>query len=325
MAEPALAPLPDTGLAVSVVVCTWNRARVLPGALESLARQTAASDRYEIVIVDNASTDGTDVICRSFVEAHPGLHTTYVTERQPGLSHARNRGMAEAKGHVVTYIDDDAVATPELVDSVSAFFRTHADAVAVGGRVLATFEEDRPRWFNRFSASLFFSHYDPGARPFRYTRRRGYPIGCNMTIRADVLRRANGFDTRLGRLGANGIGAEEKALFSRLIEWDLPFYYDPAQVVHHLIDRSRTEPPYLRELALGLGRTHRLMYCGRTFSLPCTWHLMLTLAKLAAAAGLAVLYVCRGRPGVGWHLLWYRWLVLKGYVRGGPMRAGRAR
>jgi glycosyltransferase involved in cell wall biosynthesis len=297
---------------VSVIVCTFNREALLPGALESLARQTLDTTRYEIVIVNNNSTDLTDRMCRSFIEAHPELHTTYVTERQQGLSHARNRGMAEAKGRLLTYIDDDARATPEFLAKVVAFFQSHPDAAAAGGRVLATFEGDRPAWFNPFSASTFFSHYDRGNAPFRFTRRTGYPIGCNMTVCADVLRKANGFDTALGRRGKDAIGAEEKELFSRLIDWDAPVYYDPDQVVFHQIEPSRTERSSVRKLALGLGQTHRAMYCRSTFSAGCLWQLMLTLMKLAAAAGLALLYLARGRPQVSTHLVWYRWLVVKG-------------
>lgn len=141
MAEPDHPSRPDNGIAVSVIVCTFNRETLLPGALESLARQSADTSRYEIVIVNNNATDRTDRLCRTFVESHPTLNTTYVTEPRQGLSHARNRGIAEAKGRFITYIDDDAIATPEFVEKISAFFRRHEDAAAVGGRVLATFEE----------------------------------------------------------------------------------------------------------------------------------------------------------------------------------------
>lgn len=316
MAEPDHTPLPDTGVAVSVILCTFNRERYLPGALESLVRQTADPARHEIVIVNNASTDRTDAICRAFVAAHPERRITYVTERQQGLAHARNRGAAEASGRVLTYIDDDAVASPELIEKVQAFFHTHGDAAAVGGRVLAVFEGTPPGWLNRFSARLFFSHYDRGSAPFRYTRRGGYPIGCNMSLRADVLRRAHGFDTALGRRGTDAIGGEEKELFSRLLDWGLPFYYEPDQVVFHRIDTTRTDPQAARTLALGLGRSHRRMYCNGASRLACVAQVLLTGMKLVAAAGLAVLYLGRGRPEVSRHLLWYRWLVLKGMFVG---------
>ncbi len=301
---------------VSVIVCTFNREAVLPGALESLGRQTADPASYEIVIVNNNSTDGTDRLCRNFVETHPELNTAYFTELHTGLSHARNRGMAEANGRFLTYIDDDAIATPDFVEKISAFFRGHEDAAAVGGKVLAIFAGDRPGWFNRFSASALFSHYDRGNDLFRFTRRAGYPIGCNMTFRAEVLRQAGGFDTALGRREKVALGWEETELFSRLFAEDVPFYYDPAQVVFHRIDRSRTERPYLRRLALGSGQTQRTMYCKSAFSFRCIWQVLLTLMKLATAAGLAVLYLARGRPEVSRHLLWFRWTVLKGMFVG---------
>lgn len=314
MAEPDKTRVAGPGKVIlTVCICTYNREKFLPDALESIARQTARSADYELLIVNNNSTDDTDRICREFMERHPRLQTRYVVENQQGLSYARNRGIREARGLFLTYIDDDAVAEPDFAERIIRFFETHPGAVAVGGRVLARFEGERPDWFNPYSASLFFSHYDKGERPFRY-RGRDYPIGCNMSFRRVFFEQTGGFDTELGRKGKNGIGAEEKAVFARLIEEDLPYYYDPSQVVYHQIDEFRTQPPYTTKLARGLGTTHKKLYCKDGFGKECIRaHLMMWL-KLFAAVLLAVSYLIQGRPAVSSHLLWYRWTVLRGFL-----------
>ncbi len=298
---------------VSVVVCTYNREKFLPDCLRSLAAQQAAPATFEVLIVNNQSTDGTDDIARSFLRDHPHMQIRYMVEKKKGLSHARNRGLSESLGEVVTYIDDDAIATPGFVGHVQRFFAEHPDAAAVGGKVLARFEGPRPEWFNRYSASLFFSHYDPGDQPFRYGASE-YPIGCNMSIRRTILQQAGGFDPKLGRKGKGGVGAEEKALFRYLHQEELPCYFDPSQVVYHQIDKERTEPAYTRKLALGLGQTHRLMYCSKGLTWSCLGILLMSLLKFEGALALALGYWIRGKGAVARHLVWYRWMVLKGLL-----------
>ncbi len=300
---------------LSIIICTYNREKFLRDSLESIARQTADLAAYELVIVNNNSTDATDAICRNFLAQHPDLRATYVIEKQQGLSYARNRGIREAQGQFITYIDDDAIAEPEFVERILAFFHEHPEAVAVGGKVLARFESRPPAWNNPYSASLFFSHYDKGDRLFQYNG-KGYPIGCNMTFRRDFFDRHGAFDTELGRKGKGGLGGEEKELFGRLIRAGLPYYYDPRQVVHHQIDDFRQEYPYTHKLARGLGYSHRRLYCSHGFSWSCLRALLLILAKLGAAILLATGYLLRGRLAVSRHLIWYRWQVVKGFLVG---------
>ncbi len=300
-----------------MVVCTYNRAKFLPDCLQSLASQSAGYAAYEVVLVNNNSTDDTEAIALAFGEENPGLDFTCVVEPRQGLSFARNRGIALSKYPLITYIDDDAVASRTFVESIIAFFLKHPDACAAGGKVLARFEGMRPAWFNPYSASLFFSHYDPGDKLFRY-RGKGYPIGCNMSFQAAWLRGSGGFDTGLGRKGKGGVGAEEKALFQQLQKEGCPVYFDPGQVVEHQIDRERTRAPYTRRLALGLGQTHRKMYCAEGLSLACLRVFLVSLAKLAASAGLALGYLLSGRTSIATHLVWYRWMVLKGFFMESP-------
>ena len=200
---------------ISFVIATYNREKFLPDCLESLAQQTADRSDYEVVIVDNNSTDGTEEICRRFIDRHPDLDVSYYKEGKQGLSHARNRGIAEANGDLISFIDDDGIAEEGFAEELLRFFRQHPEATAVGGKIIPRFESGPPAWNNPYSSQVFFAHYDRGDDLFEY-RGKGYPFGCNMTIRKAFFSAYGDFDTHLGRKGKGGLGGEEKALFERM-------------------------------------------------------------------------------------------------------------
>lgn len=299
---------------LSVVICTYNREKFLRDSLDSIAQQTAAKAVFELIIVNNNSTDQTDEISRSFVAEHPNLQVRYVIEKQQGLSFARNRGIVEAKGRYITFIDDDAIAAPNFIEQILDFFHHHPEAIAVGGKVLAKFETEPPSWLNPYSASLYFSHYDKGDQLFQYEG-AAYPIGCNMTFRKHFFDEHGDFNTQLGRIGKNGLGGEEKAVFATIRAIGKPYYYDPEQVVQHQIDAFRIEKPYTTKLAVGLGQSHRKLYCSEGITWSCFRAFMLIILKFGAAFVLAAGYLLQGKPSVSRHLIQFRWLVLKGFLQ----------
>ncbi|MGD8380729.1 MAG: glycosyltransferase, partial [Syntrophobacterales bacterium] len=93
---------------ISVIVCTYNRAELLGGTLRTLCHQTLDTSEYEVIVVDNNSTDNTREVVDEFCRRSSNVR--YCFEPQQGLSHARNQGLQEAKGKYVAYIDDDARA-----------------------------------------------------------------------------------------------------------------------------------------------------------------------------------------------------------------------
>jgi len=307
---------PETGLggpALTLAVCTRDRAALLRGCLESLAQQDVDPARVELLVVDNASRDETAEVCRDVAGRRPGLRLRRVREPEPGLARARNRALAEARAPLVTFVDDDALASPGLARAVLAFFERVPGAAAVGGRVIPVFEEDPPPWYNRFSAPLFFSRHELGDRPFRHGR-RSYPVGCNMTLRRSRALGLGGFRTDLGRGAGAGLGAEEKELFARMHARGDALYHDPEQRVHHRIPAARTRPPRTTELARGLGRSQRRLYCARGTGPACLVAGIDMVARLGAATLLALGYALRGRPAVSRHLVWFRWQALRGFL-----------
>src|SRR6201990_120099 len=141
----------DTSFSISVVVCTYNRAKFIGMALDCLSRQTLSADRFEVLIIDNKSTDRTAVICHQFIADHPGLNIRYFLEENKGLSFARNRGMQEASAPIITFIDDDAEAVQGFLAAILGFMESHVSAIGVEGQVIPKYSESsEPSWMNSY-------------------------------------------------------------------------------------------------------------------------------------------------------------------------------
>ncbi len=134
---------------VSVVVCTRNRAASLDALLDTASRlRIPARTAWEVIIVDNGSTDETAEVVRR----HAGqLPIRRVEEPRIGLSHARNRGIAEARGRYLCWTDDDVRLDPDWLAGYVAAFDRHPDAAVFGGPILPQVEPPTPSWFARCS------------------------------------------------------------------------------------------------------------------------------------------------------------------------------
>jgi glucosyl-dolichyl phosphate glucuronosyltransferase len=214
---------------LSVIVCTYNRRDLLAGCLQSLAAQTLFPDRFDVLVVDNNSTDET----AAAVEGHRATVPTlrYVFEPVQGLSHARNRGATEARGTHLVYVDDDARLPPTYLSCVlETLERTQPDIL--GGPVYPFYTEAKPRWFK--------DHYEIR----HYAEASGFSTTCgvsgsNFVIRKDVLARLGGFDPSLGMRGAEQrFGEDRKVLetYRKVTPADAQrVYYDlDCVVLHHV-------------------------------------------------------------------------------------------
>ena len=179
---------------LSIAVCTRNREDVLPKCLESLVNQTASSGLFEVLIVDNNSTDDTKKIALDFCEKHSNFK--YVFEEKQGHSQARNRAIAEANGKYLAYIDDDAIADGKWVESILDCF-SQTDADAVGGPVQPFIETDKD--------SPFF--YDVRSHKFDCGNERkrmlppGFDFGfstCNVCFKRSLFNEVGLFSENFG-------------------------------------------------------------------------------------------------------------------------------
>jgi glycosyltransferase involved in cell wall biosynthesis len=140
-AEPSPIDIPT----VSVVICTNNRSAHLKKAIHSVLKQDISSSKYEIIVVDNASSDDTAEAVECF-ESEKTIR--YVYEKQLGLCNARNTGWQCARGRYVAYLDDDAIANPGWLSAIENAFIIEPDAGVVGGRVEPIWKGNRPLWLS---------------------------------------------------------------------------------------------------------------------------------------------------------------------------------
>ena len=234
---------------LSIVICTRNRIELLQRACESLAKQVQVEDSIEVIVIDNASSDGTsqwlaDVGAGTGREAPGLLGSRYRIrgEREPvsGLSRARNRGVRLARGEFVAFLDDDAWAEPEWADSLlRAFDEGGSDTACVGGPVLPDWGRPEPRWIQgsedlRGMLSILTDEREAGPLPIDR-----HLIGANIAFRKSALLRLGGFSEDLGRQGACLKSNEELELIRRLSSFGQQVRWDPRIRVHHRIHAER--------------------------------------------------------------------------------------
>ncbi len=243
----------------SVVVCTRNRALRLRATLHDLTRQTLGrSAKWEILVVDNASTDDTAAVASALGD---DPRVRYVYEPELGLSHARNRGAVEARGRVIIWIDDDVAIPDGWLDAWLAGIGAHPEASFFGGGIEVNFESPPPAWLLagwRWFGSLFAERSVPTAGvPIRADY---LPFGANFAVRTTVQRRVV-YDPALGRKAGGLVGGEETTLLKRLLDEGLEGRWVGGCALQHVIPPDRVEPTRLqrqiRENARVLGATPR--------------------------------------------------------------------
>jgi len=214
---------------LSVIICTYNRSDLLASCLRSLVDQTLENGRYEVIIVNNNSTDDTQEIIESFTSVYVNFRA--VVEMKQGLSHARNRGWREAHGEFVAYIDDDAKANPEWCERILyAFQNVLPQPVAVGGEIHPYYEVDPPDWFKD---ELEIRTCGTSAAFLKPPRARYGFSGSNMAVRKIIFSECGGFSPEYGMTEHIIRMGEDTEFFLRVYDLHPCFWYDPAILVYH--------------------------------------------------------------------------------------------
>jgi glycosyltransferase involved in cell wall biosynthesis len=230
---------------VSVVICTWNRARLLGQTLETLLRlRVPEGVTWEILVVNNNCTDDTDAVARQYEDRLP---LVLCHEPRPGKSNACNHAIARARGDYLLWTDDDVVVPADWLEENPKAFEEH-QAHLVFGKVLPWWETEPPSWYSDRFAGMF-ALFDYGLKPFVVTDRAHQPYGVNMATRREVFRDLGGFVNDVGMLGNTGGGCEDLEIFYRVMDRGLRVAYTPAAVIHHFIPRQRCTKAFYRSRA----------------------------------------------------------------------------
>ena len=249
--------MPDPAPALTVCLCTYNGARRIGEVLEALGRQTRAAPDWEVLVIDNNSTDDTAAVVAAGLAAHLPGRGRIVRETQPGVTRARHRGAVEARGALLAYLDDDNVPAPDYVENALARMARHPEAGLMGGKVLADWI-GTPTPLGARVASFALAIRDRGDEPFAYEDITGGPDTAGMVVRTDLLRAILAeplfADRDLGRNASGFGGGEDTAIVIRAHQRGHACRYEPSLVIRHRLPASRTDAAYLLKLFDGIGR-----------------------------------------------------------------------
>lgn len=239
---------------ISVILCTYNRCRSLPQAIESVAASVLpGGTNWEILVVDNNSSDQTRDVVDTFCRTNPPGRFRYLFEPRQGLSHARNTGIREARGDVIVFTDDDVTVEPTWLDNLTANLHG-VEWAGAGGRVRPAGDFTPPRWLTLdgpMDVTGPLAWFDRGDEAGELERP---PYGANMAFQKRVFEKYGGFRTDLGRCGDSLMSNEDTELCLRLTAGGERLRYEPSAVVYHPISEERLSTRYLRGWWFSYGR-----------------------------------------------------------------------
>lgn len=222
---------------ISAVISTYNKSELLKGAIKSLIDQTLPKEQYEILVVDNNSTDNTKGVVASFKHIE---NLRYLFEAGQGHNYARNCGLNNSNAEYICYMDDDARAEEHLLERILYAFDTIVPKpTSVGGQILPFYLEAKPIWFKdeyeiRTKGTTARFLKNDGSEWFGFS-------GSNFSLPVNIIRENGGFDVSYGMKGRKMGMGDETEFFKRLqknMGKECCLYYDPNIIVYHLVDKK---------------------------------------------------------------------------------------
>ena len=238
---------------ITVILCTYNRCGSLKKTLGWIAASRLPETiEWEVLVVDNNSTDETRKVTGEFIQQYPGRFR-YVFEGQQGLSCARNRGVRESKGEILVFTDDDVKVEPEWLWSLASPLRA-GEWAGTGGQIAPLWSSPPPHWVSTSDTNITgpFAIFNLGAEP---TELKRPPYGANMAFRREMFRKYGDFRLDLGRSGSNLQGREEVEFANRLLAGGERLLYEPNAVIYHTIPKLRMRKRYVLKWWYWYGRS----------------------------------------------------------------------
>jgi len=212
----------------SVVIPTFNRATDLQRCLESLTKQTMSAMKYEIIVVNDGSTDTTKEKVENFRRQNQHIAVILLSQKNKGCAAARNAGIARAQGGVVFFTDDDCVVPGHWLEAHAALHKEYPEAVGVGGWYWPP--KDKPYDpFDFFYQLQFELAYPNLANATTHTNTMLSPVGntANVSYKKSVFKELGGFDERI-----TFTGGEDWEFKVRLVSEGKGFLSIPLHVMH---------------------------------------------------------------------------------------------
>lgn len=246
-------------ISLSVIIPSLNRSAFLKDAIKSILSQDFPENRYEIIIIDNGSTDDTKTMVESFTTTRtPKIR--YFFEKRPGLHVGRHRGAKEARGDILVFADDDIVATPSWLSSIWKAFE-ESDVVLAGGNNLPLYESEPQEWLSHFWVECKYGRYLGFLSLIDFKKEKReispfYVFGCNFSIRKNILFELGGFHPDKMPQNLIRFRGDGETYVSRGIEdLGLKALFHPGATVYHRVLASRMTKEYFcqRSFEMGVG------------------------------------------------------------------------
>ncbi|HVS50785.1 MAG TPA: glycosyltransferase [Opitutaceae bacterium] len=241
--------MPDSPIKVTVAIPTYNRADFLRQTLAGIVAQQFPRDHFEILVIDNNSRDHTRRVVAEFAATHPAPR--YIAEPRQGLDHARNRAIAEARGEIVVFGDDDILVAPDWLAQIAVPLLADVERHigAVGGEVIPVFPDGLPDWVREWHAPLAF-RADAGPLPAHQS-----PMGANMALPKWVFDEVGVFHTALDRAAGNYFSGGDTEMIRRVRAAGLEVWFAPGAAVQHQMPANRTTFRYATRHAFDSARS----------------------------------------------------------------------
>ena len=233
---------------ITISICTYDRYDVLPKAIESAIKQSLPAGQFRIFVIDNSPDHEK---AKSFGDQFRNIaNLSYVVERTAGLSNARNVSARLCETEFISFMDDDAIASPTWLEKIlEAFERFGESAAIVGGKVNPIWGAPRPGWVH--DALLGNLSVVNWGGVTRIAAPNEWFAGTNISFRTKVILDRGGFSTNLGRIGSGDslMSNEEKQLVERVRESGGRLIYAPDADVDHLVEPDRLTQTWFRKRA----------------------------------------------------------------------------
>ncbi|SHE23205.1 glycosyltransferase [methanotrophic endosymbiont of Bathymodiolus puteoserpentis (Logatchev)] len=241
---------------LTICLCSYNRSERLPKLIQALRAQ-ASPIPFEILIIDNNSTDNTQAVIAELIKLE-GAPLRTVIETQQGIPFARNRAIEECmQSDYMLFIDDDELPWPKTIES-AIYSLDIEGAECVGGRVNINFGSSvRPAWLED-KLLPFFAAIDYGNTPFWITN-SSTPVWTSIIAYRMTLFRNNPklrFDSRYNRKGKGIGGGEDGIMFQQLLQQKVKIRYQPDMAVDHFIEDWKIRRSYFLKLHFIAGRKY---------------------------------------------------------------------
>jgi glycosyltransferase involved in cell wall biosynthesis len=284
--------MPDPAIKVTVAIPTYNRAAFLRQTLAGIAQQQFPRDHFEVLVIDNNSRDDTRAVVESFAASQPAPR--YLLETNQGLDHARNRAIAEARGDIILFGDDDILVQPDWIAQMAVPLLVDAARRigAVGGEVIPVFPDSLPAWVAEWHSPLAFRP-DTGPLPAKHS-----PMGANLAFPRWVFERLGPFHTALDRAAGNYFSGGDSEMIRRVRDAGLEVWFSPGAAVKHQMPANRTTFRYAARHAFDSARSRVIDRAGQPGAAGyLAGRFLANLAKTLGFALLSLLNAVIARPG----------------------------